>query len=83
MTYSLLEFAKESAEDMVTLPDQAETECLANTTKAATQPPPKRKEVLTKQAKRKLAGRTSKPLTACPPTPVLPHECPSFSRCTG
>lgn len=55
MTYSLLEFAKESAEDIVVLPDQVEAERPAHTT----QPTQKRKEVLSKQAKRKLASRTS------------------------
>ena len=60
MTYSLLEFAKESVEDIVVLPEQADLETVrpALTTEPATQPPQK-KEVLSKQAKRKLAGRTS------------------------
>lgn len=60
MTYSLLEFAKESADDIVTLPDPDEAECIGSTVQTTTtQPPPKKKEVLTKQAKRRLAERTS------------------------
>lgn len=63
MTYSLFEFARESADDIVTLPDPtAETERVSSTVQTVTttqSPPPKRKEALSKQAKRRLAGRTS------------------------
>lgn len=63
MTYSLFEFAKESADDIVALPDPTETERVSSTVQTATtttqSPPPKRKEALSKHAKRRLAGRTS------------------------
>ena len=73
MTYSLFEFARESADDIVTLPDPAETERVSSTVQTATttqSPPPKRKEALSKQAKRRLAGRTSES------RPLLTHLFP-------
>lgn len=59
MTYSLFEYAKEKATGLVELETAESVECAGTDHDAATKKQKEKKEVLSKQAKRRLADRTN------------------------